>query len=189
MDRQGITTRRLLDVGCGRNKVARAIGLDRIPVEGVDVVYDLETFPYPFVTDAFDEIHARHIIEHVASVVHFLDELHRIARPGARLYITTPHYSYAHSWRDPTHRWHFSSDTFDYFDADHPARYYLGRGRFHVVTVQVKMLRLWRWMGLEWLINTVMHHRRWRFFRRIWEEYLAFVVRAREIHAVLEVIK
>ncbi len=183
------TTRHLLDVGCGRNKVAQAIGVDRVGIEGVDVVADLERFPYPFVTNAFDEIHARHVIEHVASVVDFLDELHRIARPGARLYITTPHYSYAHSWRDPTHRWHLSSYTFDYFDVGHPAGYYLGRARFHVVSVEVKMLRMWRWLGVERLINAVTRHRRWRFFRKVWEEYLAFLLRAREIRAVLEVVK
>jgi SAM-dependent methyltransferase len=184
-----VTTRRILDVGCGRNKVVGATGLDRFLVEGVDVVHDLEIFPYPFETDCFDEIHARHVIEHVESVSRFLDELHRIARPGARLYINTPHYSYSNSWRDPTHRWHFSAYSFEYFEIGHPADYYAGSGKFRIVSVRVTMLNLWRLLGIEWLINAVNIHPRWRIFRKFWEEYLAFIFRGREIQAVLEAVK
>jgi len=181
--------KRILDVGCGRNKVVGAIGLDRFPVEGVDLVYDLEVFPYPFEASSFDEIYARHVIEHVESVSCFLDELHRIAKPGARLYIHTPHYSYSHSWRDPTHRWHFSSYSFEYFEAGHPADYYASEKKFRVVSVRVTMLNLWRLLGIEWLVNAVNIHPRWRFLRKFWEEYLAFIFRAREIQAILEVVK
>lgn len=183
------TGRRVLDVGCGRNKAPGAIGVDRFAVEGVDVVHNLEIFPYPFEADGFDEIYARHVIEHVESVSRFLDELHRIARPGARLHINTPHYSYTGSWRDPTHRWHFSAYSFEYFEAGHPADYYTGAAKFRVLSVRVTMLKLWRVLGIEWLINAVNIHPRWRIFRRFWEEYLAFVCRAREIQALLEVLK
>jgi predicted SAM-dependent methyltransferase len=81
---------RVLDVGCGRRKIAGAIGVDRFAVEGVDVVQDLDTFPYPFKSDTFREIHARHVIEHVRSVSCFLDELHRVLSRSGRLIITTP---------------------------------------------------------------------------------------------------
>ena len=52
-----------------------------------------------------------------------------------------------------------------------------------------KLLKLWRNLGIEWLVNTVNRHRRWRIFRKVWEEYLCFWMRAREIRAVLEVLK
>ncbi|MEW6733102.1 MAG: methyltransferase domain-containing protein [Acidobacteriota bacterium] len=183
------TEKRVLDVGCGRNKVAGAMGLDRCAVDGVDVVHDLEVFPYPFKADYFDEIYARHIIEHVESVAHFMDELHRIAKPGARVYINTPHYSYSNSWRDPTHRWHFSAYSFEYFELGHAADYYASRTKYRVVSVHVTMLNMWRLLGIEWMINAVNIHPRWRFLRKFWEEYLAFIFRAREIQAILEVIK
>ena len=48
--------KKILDLGCGRNKVPGAIGLDLFPVPGVDVVHDLEAFPYPFENNSFDEI-------------------------------------------------------------------------------------------------------------------------------------
>jgi SAM-dependent methyltransferase len=183
------TAKKILDVGCGRNKVAGATGVDRVAVEGVDVVHDLEEFPYPFETDSFDEIYARHVIEHVESVSGFLDELHRICRPGGRVYINTPHYSYANSWRDPTHRWHFSAYSFEYFEFGHPAAYYASSAKFRIISVRVTMLNLWRSLGIEFLINAVNIHPRWRIFRKFWEEYLAFMMRGREIQAILETVK
>jgi hypothetical protein len=181
--------KRAPDLGCGRNKTPGAIGVDRCAVEGVDVVHDLDAYPYPFRAGCFSEIYARHVIEHVESVVRFMSELHRIGCSGAKIHIHTPHYSYMGSWRDPTHRHHFSSYTFEYFEEGHPAEYYAGQNRFRVLSVQVRMLKLWRILGVEFCVNAVNSHRRWRVFRKVWEEYFAFCVRAREIRAVLEVLK
>jgi len=55
-----------LDVGCGQRKLPGAIGLDRVALPGVDVVHDLNVLPYPFPDNEFNEIYARHVIEHVA---------------------------------------------------------------------------------------------------------------------------
>jgi SAM-dependent methyltransferase len=181
--------RRALDLGCGRNKVPGTIGVDRYAVQGVDIVHDLDRYPYPFQAGSIDEIHARHVIEHVESAVYFMAELHRIGRKGARIYIHTPHYSYTGSWRDPTHRRHFSCYSFEYFAEGHPADYYAGAGRFRVLSVYVSLLRLWRILGIEFLVNAVNRHHRWRIFRKVWEEYFAFCMRAREIRAVIEVVK
>jgi len=181
--------KRALDLGCGRKKVPGSIGVDRYAVKGVDVVHDLDAYPYPFQPGSFDEIHARHVIEHVESVPRFMAELHRIAREGASIHIHTPHYSYTGSWRDPTHRWHFSCYSFEYFEEGHPADYYAGVGSFRVLSVHVSLLKLWRILGIESLVNAVNRHWRWRIFRRVWEEYLSFLMRAREIRAVLEVLK
>lgn len=180
--------KRILDLGCGRNKVPGAVGGDRYAVEGVDVVHDLNVYPYPFRSGIFDEIHARHVIEHIESVAAFMAELHRLARGSARVYIHTPHYSYTGSWRDPTHRRNLSSYSFEYFEVGHPAGYYAGAGRFHVVSVHVSFLKLWRILGVEFLVNAINRNRRWRIFRKVWEEYFAFLIRAREIRAVLEAI-
>jgi SAM-dependent methyltransferase len=179
----------ILDVGCGRNKVPGSIGLDRFAVPGVDIIYDLDQYPYPFRDGSFNEIHARHVIEHVESVGKFMDELHRIGKPGARYYINTPHYSYSNSWRDPTHRWHFSSYSFEYFETGHPSRHYTGSTRFRLISVHVTFLNLWRQLGIEWMINLVNRHPQARFLRKFWEEYLSMMIRAREIRAVLEAIK
>ncbi|HSF23032.1 MAG TPA: hypothetical protein VLE20_02315, partial [Blastocatellia bacterium] len=56
---------RVLDIGCGANKTAGAIGMDVNPRTAADVIHDLDDLPYPFADDEFDEVIGRHVIEHV----------------------------------------------------------------------------------------------------------------------------
>lgn len=44
----------ILDVGCGPNKTPGAVGIDALPLEGVDVVHNLNQFPYPFESNHFE---------------------------------------------------------------------------------------------------------------------------------------
>lgn len=159
-----------------------------MPVDGVDVVADVDKPPLPFRDDTFDEVHASHVIEHVQSIPNLMREIHRVAKPGALVYVATPHYSWHASWVDPTHRWHLSIRTFNYFAADHDSAYYTG-ARFRFVSLTLSMPKLWRRLGLQVLLNLENRHRAFRFIRKFWEEYLAFVIRAKEMRAILEVDK
>lgn len=107
-----------LDVGCGRYKREGSIGIDVKPFPGVDIVHNLNIFPWPISDNTFDLIICRDIVEHLDNVVRTMEEFHRIAKPNAKIIIDTPHFSNPNSFRDPTHRWHFSFDSFDYFDMD-----------------------------------------------------------------------
>lgn len=180
---------RVLDLGCGKRKVPGAIGVDFVALEGVDIVHDLDSPPYPVESSSFDEIHARHVIEHVQSIGGFMDEIHRIGKPGALVHISTPHFTWTGSWRDPTHRWHLATTTFQYFESGHLSDYYTRAARFEVVSIQVTLLSLWRKLGFQWLVNLSDRHASLRGLRRFWEEYLCFVIRAKEMRAVLRVVK
>ncbi len=175
---------RILDVGCGRKKIPGATGVDRHPLEGVDVVHNLEQFPYPFADESFDIIHAHHVIEHLRDPGAFMAELFRIAAAGCSLHLSTPHYSSMGSWRDPTHLHHFSIYTFEYFTEEHPADYYAGGSRWILVRSEIRMLRLWKRTGLEWLLNLPNRFPSMRWFRKTWEEYGCFLFRAREIRVL-----
>ena len=85
------TQRKSLVVGCGQNKYPGAIGLDANRASHADVIHDLGDFPYPFADDEFEEIICRHVIEHVPDVLRFVNELHRITKPGGKIKIVTPH--------------------------------------------------------------------------------------------------
>src|SRR5580692_10566989 len=111
-----MATLKMLDIGCGRNKLPGAVGLDVVPLDTVDVVHDLNVFPYPFADNTFDTIRAIHVIEHMKSVVKTMEELHRIAKPNAMVTIVTPHYTDSSSWQDPTHLWHLNSGSFSFFE-------------------------------------------------------------------------
>ena len=73
----------VLDIGCGNKKRPGSIGLDINPSTSADVVHDLNVFPYPFADSSFDEIHADNVIEHLDDVIAVMEEIHRLARPGA----------------------------------------------------------------------------------------------------------
>jgi SAM-dependent methyltransferase len=173
----------VLDVGCGIRKQPGAIGIDRHPGSRADVLCDLDRIPYPFADDAFDGLVAIHAIEHLSDVIGAMEEFHRLVRAGGRVRIETPHYTDFSSWCDPTHRQHLNSFSFRYFGLDHGGFGYYSKARFREVSVRVKLLALWRWLGFEFLVN------RSRRFRRFWEYYLCYVVRGKVMEFEFEVVK
>src|SRR5437660_11737170 len=86
-------TRKLLDIGCGRNKIPGAVGIDKGPLPGVAVIHDLNSYPYPFDDDSFDEIYAIRVIEQLDSLVSAMEEIHPSAKPDGKVIIVTPRYS------------------------------------------------------------------------------------------------
>ena len=102
----------VLDVGCGQSKWPGAIGLDISPDTTADVVADLNEFPYPLEDGRFDQILCQDVIEHVREPLRFLSELHRVAKPGARIHVRTPHFSSLLAYGDPTHEHIFSALAF-----------------------------------------------------------------------------
>ena len=176
-------TLRILDVGCGINKFAGAIGIDNNPRTKADVLCDLDHFPYPFRDNSFDQLRAIHVIEHVADVIRTMEEFHRLVRNGGTVLMETPHYTDFSSFCDPTHRWHLNSFSFRYFGQDDAGFGYYSQARFRERKVRVKLLALWRYLGFELLVNAFPR------FRRFWEYYLCYVVRGKVITFEFEVLK
>jgi SAM-dependent methyltransferase len=174
---------RILDVGCGINKVPDAIGVDVNARSRADVLCNLDHFPYPFRDSSFDGLYATHVIEHVADVVRSMEEFHRLVRAGGFVRITTPHYTDFSSFCDPTHRWHLNTFSFRYFGENHGGYGYYSGARFREIKVYVKLLNLWKWTGFEFLVNHSLA------FRSFWEFYLCFVVRGKVIEWELKVLK
>jgi SAM-dependent methyltransferase len=171
---------RVLDVGCGINKYAGAIGVDSNPRSRADVICDLDRFPYPFTDAAFDQVRAVHFIEHSIDVIRTLEEFHRLVKPGGRIFVVTPHYTDFSSYCDPTHRWHLNSFSFRCFGEDHGGFGYYSQVKLREISVHLKLLALWRILGFEFLVN---HFPR---FRRFWEYYLCFVVRGKTMEFEFE---
>jgi SAM-dependent methyltransferase len=174
---------RVLDVGCGVNKLPGAIGVDRNPRSRADVLCDLDRFPYPFRDNSFDRLQAVHVIEHVSDVIRTVEEFHRLVRPGGTIFLATPHYTDFSSFCDPTHRWHLNSFSFRYFGEDNAGFGYYSTARLRERKVRLRLLALWRYMGFEWLVNAFPR------FRRFWEHYLCFVVRGKVMEFEFEVLK
>lgn len=106
-----------LNLGCGTDIKKGWINLDSAPIEGVDIVHDINVLPLPFPDNSLDEILCQDIIEHIPEYVPLLKELHRILAPEGLLRIRVPHFTSKNNFVDPTHRRMFSAFTFDYFVA------------------------------------------------------------------------
>lgn len=105
-----------LDIGCGLKRAEPgAVGMDWSPESGAEVIWDINRFPWPLPDSVFGRIHMSHIIEHLDDIVRGMKEVHRVARDGADVLVTTPHYSSHNSYTDPTHRHHLAAASFDYF--------------------------------------------------------------------------
>lgn len=176
---------RILDVGCGPKKYPGSIGLDMNPNTAADVICHLDKGSLPFRDNSFDELRAEHLIEHVADAIATMEEFHRVTRPGGTIFILTPHYTDCNSFTDPTHRRHLNSYSFHYFypEGRHGSEMWYTTARMREVRLNVKLLRVWRFLGFEFFVN---HN---RLFRQFWEQYLSFVVRGKLMEFTFEVIK
>ncbi len=102
-----------LDLGCGRNKIKDSIGVDIINYKGVDIVMNLNIFPYSFKDKTFDLIYCYDTIEHLDNITELMKELYRILKDDGEIKIRTPHFSSMWAFSDPTHKHFFGFKSFD----------------------------------------------------------------------------
>jgi ubiquinone/menaquinone biosynthesis C-methylase UbiE len=112
-----------LDIGCGENKQAPYfIGIDRREMEGIDVVWDVEEFPWPIPDDVADLAIASHLVEHIKPwlTLQFFDEVWRILKVESKFAIAAPYATSEGYYQDPTHCSPYNQATFQYFDPTFP---------------------------------------------------------------------
>tara|TARA_B100000029_G_scaffold290266_1_gene283889 strand:+ start:145 stop:723 length:579 start_codon:yes stop_codon:yes gene_type:complete len=117
---------KILDLGCGENKVPNSIGLDNVLLPGVDIEHDLLNFPYPFENKSFDKIYLRHVIEHFnfKKINLIMNECYRILKNDGLLIITVPHVFSISAFIDPTHKSFFTFGSGQFFDRNSSKIYY-----------------------------------------------------------------
>ena len=112
----------LLDIGCGENKQQGFVGMDKRELDGVDIVHDLEDFPYPLEDECCLTIKGSHIYEHIKPwlSIDFMNELWRLLKVGGQLMLSLPYgWSYGYI-QDPTHCNPANEATFTYFEKGKP---------------------------------------------------------------------
>jgi len=107
--------KKILDVGCGDAKVKGAVGIDFIKLPGVDIVHNLNKYPWPFKNEEFDEIYMLNVIEHLPDTISVMEEAHRILKKGGKLYIEVVYWNSRYAVTDPQHVKFFSELTWDFF--------------------------------------------------------------------------
>ena len=108
-----------IDIGCGNSKKEGFVGVDILKLSGVDVVHNLDQFPYPFDDNTVEEIWMDQVLEHLKDPMLVLEELYRICKDGAKIHIGVPYFRSFYAVIDPTHRNFFGVYWFNYFDPTH----------------------------------------------------------------------
>lgn len=74
----------------------------------VDVVHDLNNYPWPFEDNSIDYVHAWAIIEHLDHPIKAMAEIKRILKSNGTTKVRVPHFSAWNNYGDPTHKWQYS---------------------------------------------------------------------------------
>lgn len=110
----------LLDIGCGRGDMLKALFAAGYDISGVDLspvsaeackphlvkTANLETDELPFEDSCFDYVFSKSVIEHLRNPTHFLHQSYRVLAPGGKAVIMTPswvHNSWGPFYLDHTH--------------------------------------------------------------------------------------
>lgn len=90
------------------------VNLDILDLPSVDIVCDLNK-KIPLPDNSVVEVKARHILEHLDDTVKIMEEIWRVCKPNARVFIKSPYYASIGAFKDPTHKSFFTERTFEYF--------------------------------------------------------------------------
>jgi len=181
----------VLDVGCGNTKVEGAIGVDQFKSNSVDVVHDLNIYPWPFETESFDRIIFCHSISHFNNISQTLIECHRLLKPGGYVEIVAPHFTSDNYNTDPTHRFPLGYRSMFYFCRNVQFKYkYIPENIcFEIESVVISFREVktsWREtvkanpissIGIERLVNK---------YPRFYERFICWLFPASEIYYLMK---
>lgn len=143
-----------LNLGCGKEILEGYTNLDIIKMEGVDIVHDLDKFPYPFPDNYFEEIIIKSVLEHLGNTQEVMWELWRISKPNSIINISVPHFSSLGAFIDPTHKQFFTYYSLDYY-CENPKKgislfNYSNKAKFRIIERKIiypKYFKIFEWIA------------------------------------------
>ena len=112
-----------INLGAGKKVIQGFINVDIKPLEGIDVVWDLNNFPYPFPDNYASYVLLDNTLEHLDDPIRVLKELYRIGSNGCVIEIFVPYVKSIGAFQDLTHKHFFTEKTFTYFSSFHKLNY------------------------------------------------------------------
>lgn len=169
-----------LHLGCGKDVRKGYVNLDSVKLPGVDLVHDLNKYPWPFKNNEFEYVFASHVLEHLDSIVKPLDELWRITRNKSKISIEVPIFPSIGAMADPTHRQFYTYRTFDYFRPEDGLNYY-SRARFNILSKRILFSK--HLFFCTWFFNLSTN------MQKFYTNFISFLIPAFALIVELETVK
>jgi predicted SAM-dependent methyltransferase len=169
-----------LNIGSGRDVKPDYVNLDSVKLPGVDVVHDLNRFPWPFKDNEFSEAYCSHVLEHLDSIIRPMEEIWRILKKGGRAVIEVPIFPSVGAMADPTHKSFYTYQTFNYFRVGDGLNYYT-KARFRIVKRKIVFSKLLPF--LTWFFNISPQ------MQKFYVYFLSFLLPAEVLKVELETVK
>ena len=123
-----------LNLGCGKDIKQGYINIDKVLLNGVNIVCDIEE-GLPFKDSVFDKILCDDVLEHLDNIMDVMVDIHRILKKEGIVNIEVPHCSSVSAYADPTHKSFFSYMTAEYFGSSVKFRWnYYSEVKFQIVS-------------------------------------------------------
>ena len=123
-----------INLGSGGRPLDDYINVDKNPdAPKVDIVHDLDEYPWPFASESIDEVTVDQCLEHLLDHNKAMKEIFRILKKGGKARISVPHFTWQFAFHDPTHRHFYGYNTFFYYARD------CGYFDFRFTSCQVKL--------------------------------------------------
>jgi len=142
----------VLGIGRWEEPLAKGeiVGVDIVKTEKVDIIWDLNQFPYPFNDKEFDLVILRDVLEHLNEPLRVMEEVWRVLKDNGKVFIRVRDADHPEiGWRDITHKRLFTLETFDIFDPykEYCQNFgYITKARFIVIKRKKKNKGLEFWL-------------------------------------------
>lgn len=126
----------------------------------IDILHDLNVYPYPFQDDSADVIVASHIIEHMDDPMRFMEECYRILKENGKLIIDCP---IGGTWASYhlNHKYNLSPYSFkiiepkDKWAFQFPFKFKIDKMRIFMPVIKEKIGFPWRFLYINCFVNNV----------------------------------
>lgn len=173
-----------LNLGCGKDikkssEKEKWINMDVVKLSGVDIVHNIDKYPWPFKDNYFDEIFCSHVLEHTQDLIKCLEEIYRISKNKGKIIIKVPFFPSMYSMTDPTHKHFFTYFTFEYFQPGVYYEYY-SKAKFEILKRKINF----SWNKYLKFMNFIVN-----LHPKFYSRYLSFIIPSNELYIELKVIK
>lgn len=169
-----------LNIGSGKDIKRDYINLDSVKLPGVDIVHDLNKYPWPFKNNDFSLVYSSHVLEHLDSIIKPIEEIWRITKSGSKVLIEVPIFPSIGAMADPTHKSFYTYQTFNYFRVNDGLNYY-SKARFRIVKRKIIFSKLMPFFTFFFNLNQTM--------QKFYVYFLSFFIPAEVLKVELETIK